>query len=213
MHDRTGKLFSFQWYEGLTPDLVIIGKALQVSGVLLHNGCKLFESGKGWPAWTTSHATFNALRLSALLSWWLRQPDIGAHIHQMHTRIITAWAKHFASPNVFWGTGMVWFCEKADLDDTPASPARLVQVYNQKLCRCVFGYEPLDAFDKTLARGFPKRRNRRPADSDAGTSPAAPRRGGGSLAGRGEGQGSGRHRRGAGGAAAGKEIATKAFSI
>lgn len=212
MCGRTGKLFSFQWYEGLTPDVVIIGKAMQVSGVLLSSSCKLFEDGaKGWPAWTTSHATFNALRLSALLSWWLRQPDIGAHVRQMHDRTTSAWSQHFANPDAFWGTGMVWFCEKKDLDDTPASPARLVQVFNQTLCRCVFGYEPLDAFEKTLARGYPKRR-KRPAQGSAVSPPVAPGRGGGGGRGAGKsgGRGSGSSRARGG---SGKQTANKAHSM
>jgi hypothetical protein len=144
---------SFQHYDGLSPDLILIGKSMQVAGLLLSPTCRLCLTQGA-----TFHQTERALRLKALLWACSEEEDPAAHFRHMHGRIAAALTVHLSKcggEEAFWGVGGLWFETTAAFGQSPDSKVWAPSVATGKVCRLLFGYEPLDALDARLLRDFP----------------------------------------------------------
>ena len=147
----TGKFMAFQHYDGLSPDLILIGKSAQVCGVLTSPSCRLRVD-----TYATFHQTERTLRLKALLM--ACSNDTAAHFRAMHPRICAALAAYTSASGVdgaFWGAGAIWFITFKAYQAGPQTAAWVPLVYTGKVVRVLFGYEPLDALDERLQRDWP----------------------------------------------------------
>ena len=145
---RTGTFFSWMHYDNFRPDIIVVGKAMQVCGLLVNDHCALDT----WNARTFSEGE-RILRLWQLLSCF--QPESMLewdfkHIGDQHLTITERFEERYGVGNT-WGCGYFRYIRTEAYDEVPVAAIGAF-VFNSAAVRMILGYTTPAKFGSYIER-------------------------------------------------------------